>query len=71
LVVGDPGQHGPQEIALFLRERRANRVVVCARHAAYLHHRPRALLGQVNRVDAPILGVIPPLDEPTLLELVE
>ncbi|HSY23726.1 MAG TPA: hypothetical protein VK841_16475 [Polyangiaceae bacterium] len=71
LVVSDPGQHGPQKVPLLLRERRANRVVVCTRHAADLHHRPRAFLGQVNRVDAPVLGVIPPLDEPALLELVE
>lgn len=71
LLVGDAREQGPQLLPLFRGERRANGVVVSTGYAANLGHDLGALLRQVNRVDASILRVVPALDEPSFLELVE
>jgi hypothetical protein len=51
-------------------ERGAQRLSVFARHPRDLVERQLSLLGQVQRVAAPVLWLVAPLDEPVRLELI-
>ena len=42
-----------------------------SRDAADVRHRLGSLVGQVERVDSPVIGVVTPLEEPERFELVD
>ena len=71
LLIGDARKEIDELRALCGREGCARCLVVGSRDAPDLAHRLLPFGRQVQRIDAPILGVIATLDEPAFLELVD
>jgi len=71
VIVGDPAQQQAQLFALAFAERRAEGVVMRSRDAPDLGHRPLAFVRQPQGIETSILGVVPPLEDPALLQLVD
>jgi len=71
LVARDALQQTCELRPLFGRERGAQGLLVRPGYPSDVRHRLRAPRRHVERIDAPVLGMVAPLDEPPLLELVD
>jgi hypothetical protein len=71
LLIGDPPEQAAQGFALFGRERRADGVVVFSGDLDDGLEDLAAFAGEVERVDAAILGAAAALDQAALFELVD
>jgi len=71
VVVGDPGEQGAQLGPLGGVEGGAHRVVVSARSLPDSTQQQVSGIGEVQRVQAPVVRVAPPLEDSTLFEGVD
>jgi hypothetical protein len=71
LLVSDPREESKELLPLLDRKRSARRVVVGPSNFRDVSHEPHPLAGQVKGIHAPILGIVTPLEQTALLELVD
>src|SRR5262249_16398446 len=71
LLIGDPNQQGAERVALLRGKRGANGIVVLARDLADRFEHLGAFAGEMQRVNAPILRRVAPLDQAARFELVD
>jgi hypothetical protein len=71
VMVGEAAEEQEELLSLTCAQGGAKGVVVCLCHIGDLAHDVRSLVRESERVEAPVLGVVAPLEQTTLLELVE
>src|SRR5215472_112931 len=71
LFVGDALQKVGQLPLFLLLQRREQTAAVLARNTSNLGERRPSLVGQVQRITAPVVRILPSLDEPPISQVIQ